>query len=186
MKLLVGLGNPGTKYLNTRHNIGFDVTNDFVADHGSAFRRPFLRRARSCKLKLAGVDIMVLQPLTFMNDSGKAVAPVLRKHKLKRNDVMAVFDDVDLELGTLRIRESGGAGGHNGIKSLIEHLGGNDFVRLRIGVGPRPRGSDLVDFVLGEWPPEDEKIVRDVRQRAVTVLQEMFTEGVTAAMNRHN
>lgn len=129
---------------------------------------------------------MVMKPMTFMNDSGKAVKPFMKRKKLAISDIIVVFDDVDLDFGELRIRERGGAGGHNGIRSLITHLGSDQFVRLRIGVGPRPRGAKLVDYVLGEWSTPESDGLSDLKEQASTVLTDMITQGVTKAMNRHN
>lgn len=185
-RLIVGLGNPGREYENTRHNIGFMVVDAFASQH----RAPWVRERKwDCSMaKLA--DGWLLKPLTYMNLSGQAVAAAAKFYKVQPQEVLAVYDDVDLALGRLRLRPHGGAGGHNGMRSLIAHLGGNLFPRLKIGIGfannSRPDGKHLSDHVLGRFDEAEQIPVQHAITRAVDAINTILTRGFEAAMNTFN
>lgn len=186
MKLIVGLGNPGSEYEGTRHNVGFDVADLLVSRYDGQFKKPWLSPGHTSAIQIGQKDATVLKPTTFMNDSGRAVAPLAKKKKIGCEDILVIIDDVDLDCGELRVRKKGGAGGHNGLKSVIQHLGTQDFPRVRVGVGPRPNGENLVNFVLGRWPRGQRQIVEDLTQRSADAVAYFVQHGVDATMNQFN
>lgn len=184
-RLIAGLGNPGSEYQDTRHNIGFMVV-DALANQLQA--RWTHEKRWDCELAKFGGG-WLLKPHTFMNASGEAVAAVGRFFKVDAREVLAVHDDVDLPLGTLRFRTSGSAAGHNGISSLIAHLGGENFSRLKVGIaeeGGRPAGERMVGHVLGRFSEKEQARVRDTINRAVEALLCALRSGLEAAMNFYN
>ena len=186
IKIVVGLGNPGAAYRHTRHNIGFEVL-DKVADSVSAvFQMKKALEAEVAEVPFAGRKLWLVKPMTFMNNSGNAVAELRRKTGALPAEVLVVFDDVDLPTGTVRVRERGRAGGHNGMASVIERLGSPDFPRVRVGVGPRPPGEDLVNYVLSKWPPDALLNVSRAVEAAALAVLEATREGLVKAMNRFN
>lgn len=183
MKLIIGLGNPGRSYASDRHNVGFRCINRFARRHGIAVRK---RRGKA-KLgmgEVGGVQVVVAKPQTYMNLSGQAVGQLVREFGVAVGDVVVVYDDLDLPLGKLRIRERGGSGGHKGVASIIERLGSEEFPRIRVGIG-RPQG-DVVSYVLSEFTLEERRVVTEVVGRVSDVIGSILTEGVEAAMNRYN
>ncbi len=186
IKIVVGLGNPGAAYRHTRHNIGFEVL-DKVADGLSAvFQMKKALEAKVAEVPFAGRKLWLVKPMTFMNNSGNAVAELRRKTGALPAEVLVVYDDVDLPTGTVRVRERGRAGGHNGMTSVIERLGSPDFPRVRVGVGPRPPGEDLVNYVLSKWPPDALLNVSRAVEAAANAVLEASREGLVKAMNRFN
>lgn len=183
--LIAGLGNPGAEYANTRHNLGFRVLDIFASRHKIEFNHKH-------KLYWAGSgrigshDIILLKPRTFMNLSGSAVASVCTKYGLKPQQVIVVSDDFCLPLGRLRIRKSGGAGGHNGLKDIIACLGSQDFMRLRLGLGSAPADSDPVNFVLESFKPDEYETVNTLLDTAADALSYLIECGPDAAMNKFN
>ena len=182
MKAIVGLGNPGPEYKRTRHNLGFDVVDELA--------RRWHVRLRSWKsvADLAVVpdrDVLLAEPKTFMNLSGEAVQRVAAFHKIDPADVLVVVDDVNLPLGRLRTRRSGSAGGHNGLKSVIQHLG-LDFPRLRIGVGRGDQRRDLADHVLARFDQDEAAEVERMTTRAADAAETFLTDGIAAVMNAYN
>ena len=187
MKVVIGLGNPGRTYERTRHNAGFDVADALAKRWGGSFRSSIRFRLQSCKVEVeGGGGLWILKPQTFMNLSGDAVEPWLRKHGVPVSDVVVVYDDVDLPAGVLRIRKSGSAGGHNGMKSVLGRLGTNEVVRVRIGVGRMDGSGDLKDHVLSKIPPEEAETVADAVKRAADAVSAMVRFGVDRAMNEYN
>ncbi|MBI5878676.1 MAG: aminoacyl-tRNA hydrolase [Chloroflexi bacterium] len=183
MKLIVGLGNPGPQYANTRHNAGFQVVDRFAARHEFLLRKMQFN-AMVISGAIAGEKVLVARPLTFMNDSGRAVGPLVRWLKLELPDLLVVYDEIDLPLGTLRLRPDGGSAGHNGMKSIIEQLGTESFARLRIGVG-RPVGGG-VSHVLGAYNRDELPLAEDAYDRAVAAIETFIADGLITAMNRFN
>ena len=185
-RLIVGLGNPGKDYRDTRHNAGFMVLDEVAQRMKVEFQ---LEKRWNSLLARFG-NTWLLKPQTFMNDSGTAVAGVARFHKLTAAEALVVFDDVDLPLGTLRLRPSGSAGGHNGMRSIIAHLGTDAFPRLKIGIAPvqagRPAGEKLVGHVLGRFREEERPAVGEMIQRAADAVMQTLQTGLDAAMNAFN
>ena len=186
VKLILGLGNPGRKYEGTRHNAGFLVLDELASRAGVLFGRGWFSSARMAKAELAEVSVLLAKPTTFMNRSGEAAAALMRKRGLKAADLVVVFDDLELGLGQVRVRPRGGAGGHKGLQSLIAHLGTEDFVRVRVGVGPRPAGSDLVDYVLSRFPAGERPRVTAAVKRAADAVERLLAVGVDKTMNEFN
>lgn len=186
MKLVVGLGNPGREYGKTRHNVGFEVLDELVRRTETILRRSWTVPAWTGKAKLEGEWILMLKPRTFMNRSGQAVAAVMRKRGLKPVDVIVVLDDLELPRGQIRIRKKGGAGGHKGLQSVIQSMGADDFVRVRVGIGPRPAGEELVDHVLARFTAEERREVEKAVEVAADAVAAIVRDGVEKAMNEFN
>ena len=187
MRLVVGLGNPGFEYEATRHNLGFRVVERLAARCGITLRREKRLRARIGVGRVAGIEAALLEPETWMNRSGEAVAAAIETHPLDpASELLVVYDDLDLPFGRLRLRPGGGAGGHNGLADILERLARSDFPRLRFGIGRPPAGVDPIDHVLAPWSA-DESAALDVRlDAACDAIELALTEGVARAMNRVN
>ena len=186
MKLLVGLGNPGKAYAGTPHNIGFEVLDRLAEAERASFRSSWRFPLVSVEIEVAGETVLLVKPQTFMNRSGDAVAPLMRKKGVAPADLLVLVDDVELPTGTLRMRGSGSAGNHNGLKSLIERIGTADVPRLRIGLGPVPTGRNRVDYVLGKYPAEVRPAVTELMDRAADAARTWVGEGLARAMNTFN
>lgn len=185
MFLIPGLGNPGTRYAGNRHNVGFQVLDLLAARHNLRFDRSE-HRAVVAHGRIAGQRVLLAKPQTYMNESGRAVGPLARFYKVAPEQIMVVFDDLDLPQGTIRLRPQGGAGGHNGMRSIIEHLATDNFPRLRIGIGRPPGQMDPAAYVLQDFRPEEEAEMTLVRQEAADALELWLREGLPSAMNRYN
>lgn len=182
--LIVGLGNPGDQYDGTRHNAGF-LAVDALARQGrfSVSRVKF--KALTAQAEVGGQGALVMKPTTYMNLSGEAVGEAARFYKLPPERVLVLSDDVDLPLGRLRIRAKGSAGGHNGLKSIIQHLGTDQFPRIKLGVGGKPHPDyDLADWVLGRLQGEDRKVMDEAAVRAAQAVECLLRDGIQTAMNR--
>lgn len=186
MYLIVGLGNPGRQYQATRHNIGFDAITAICDRTGIALDMK-KHKALLGKGVIHGQKVLLAQPQTYMNASGESVRELVDYYKLDpETDIIVIYDDISLEVGQLRIRKKGSAGGHNGIKNMIAQLGTQNFQRIKIGVGDKPKNWDLVDWVLGRFPEEEEPIVLLALQEAYDAVCLMMDEGAEAAMNQYN
>jgi PTH1 family peptidyl-tRNA hydrolase len=186
LQLIVGLGNPGPQYANTRHNCGFMVVDRLAERWGIPLALEKQFQGSYGEGFALGGKRRLLKPATYMNRSGEAVRAVLDWYKLDPRSVLVVYDDADLPLGRLRLRGSGSAGGHNGMKSVIQHLGSEAFPRLRLGVG-RPKGNqDMVGHVLGRFEPTEQAVLERVLRAAVEAVECCLQEGLRAAMNRFN
>lgn len=186
MKLVVGLGNPGEEYENTRHNIGFMVVEEIAKRQGVVFKKMFWFPARQALCEIGGCKVRLLQPTTFMNRSGKAVWKAMKKWRVAAVDTVVVYDDVELELGRVRVRGKGSGGSHNGMKSVREWLGTKAFPRVRAGVGPRPEGADLIGFVLGRFEEKEILGVEKVVEHAADAVESIFSIGTEKTMNTFN
>lgn len=187
MKLVVGLGNPGRAYEHTRHNAGWQVLDEFARRRGAAFRRSWCRPVQTAKTALEGAGTLLLaKPLTFMNLSGNVLPALMRPAGLAAKDLIVVADDVNLPLGQLRIRAQGGAGGHNGLKSVIERVGTEQFVRVRVGVGEQEEGKSLKDHVLERMDAAERRALAELAGRAADALECILVHGSDRAMNEFN
>ena len=188
MKLIVGLGNPGREYGQHRHNIGFRCVNYFARKHGLEFNK---RQSRSqiARGRVAGEGVVLAKPQTFMNLSGRAVAPLIQQLMIPLNDMVVIYDDLDLPLSRIRIREKGSAGGHRGIQSIIDSLGSQDFPRIRVGLGrpPEVRSEDEVAaYVLNEFTSNEQPLVTEAVTRVAEALEVLLSRGIAEAMNQFN
>lgn len=182
--LIVGLGNAGAEYAHTRHNIGFDVVNAFVQKHAGTFRND--RHAYVSDIKWKGKTFVCICPTTFMNLSGKAVKYWMDKEKIALENIFIILDDLALPLSKVRVRPSGSAGGHNGLKSLEESLATQQYARLRFGIGNSyPKGMQA-DFVLGKWDKAEEPVIKLKIDRCIGVIETFATQGISVAMNQVN
>ena len=184
--LVVGLGNPGAKYENTRHNVGFMTADTLAGRNGEPIRR-VKYHALTSEAVIGGQSVLLMKPTTFMNLSGQAVSEAARFYKIPADHVLVISDDVDLPLGKLRIRKSGSAGGHNGLKNIIQLLGTDQFPRLKIGVGGKPHPDyNMADWVLGQFQGEDKKTIDAAVARAADAVECLLADGIDRAMNQYN
>lgn len=182
MKLIVGLGNPGSRYAQTRHNVGLDLLN-LMAD---AFQCPPAKRQFNGLLteaNLAGEKLLLLSPQTYMNASGQSVRPCVDFYKLEVNNVLVLLDDMNLDLGKLRMRGAGSAGGQKGLQDIIRHLGTEDVPRLRIGIGRPPAGMDPANYVLQAFTTQERSILKEPLQSALSGIERWVSQGIEQAMN---
>ena len=186
MDLIVGLGNPGRQYEATRHNMGFDTVDCLIEKHnvpqgGVKFN------AMYGKGIIGGDKAILMKPLSFMNLSGGPVRDMVNFFKIDpEKELIVISDDIDLEPGQLRIRKQGSAGGHNGLKDIIQKLGTQNFVRIKIGVGAKPQGWDLADHVLSRFPDSERKLVDEAIREAADAVEKIIAQGPDAAMNEYN
>ena len=185
MKMIAGLGNPGAEYAQTKHNVGFMLV-DALADrlNAPAWKEDFFSAVT--EVRIGGEKVFLVKPLTYMNDSGEAVGPMLSYYKMTADDLTVVHDDMDIPAGTVRIRKKGSSGGHNGIKSIIAHVGGENFARVRIGVGRPPAGWTVINHVLAPFLAEDAPKIREAIGYLLPAVECIVTDGVELAMNRYN
>jgi len=185
MYIIVGLGNPTREYAATRHNIGFDAITR-IADENHISLDTKKHKALCGKGHINGQKVILAQPQTYMNLSGESVRELMDFYKVSNEEVIIIYDDISLDVGCLRIRPRGSAGGHNGIKSIIQHMGTQEFSRIRIGVGDKPKGWDLADYVLGRFPAEEQKTIKEALGEVSKACEVIMTEGIEAAMNQFN
>jgi len=182
--LIVGLGNPGRKYRGNRHNIGFMIVDQLASDNGIQ-SSTVQNKAIVGDGRIADQRVILAKPQTYMNDSGSAVGPLANFYKVPPENIFVIYDELDLPFGTLRLREKGSAGGHNGMKSIIQHIG-QDFPRLRVGIG-RPAGKmPPAAWVLQDFGKDDIPIVTDIISEAIRATETYLREGIQLAMSRHN
>ena len=187
--LLVGLGNPGREYAHNRHNVGFMVADRWVDRHvtpgvGAPWREKF--HARMAPLRLRGQRVVVLQPQTYMNRSGKSVVAAAQFHQVPPEQIVVVHDELDFEFGRVAVKKSGGHGGHNGLRDIITLSGFRDFVRIRVGIGRPPQGGNVSKWVLTNFDAHDEAELPEVVDRAQQAASAVITDGIKAAMNAFN
>lgn len=183
--LIVGLGNPGPQYADHRHNVGFQILELLAGAHNLAFDR-LQHKARVATGRIGERRVVLARPLTYMNRSGESVVPLVRWYKVPLEQLMVVYDDLDLSLGTLRLRPWGGSGGHRGMESVIQRLGTEEFPRLRVGIGRPPAGWDPADYVLHPFAEDELPVITEARERAVEAIECWLAEGIGVAMNRFN
>ena len=186
MYIIAGLGNPKKEYENTRHNAGFEALDCLAGKYGI---RVIERKHKGLVGRgyIDGEKVVLIKPLTFMNLSGESIREVIDYYKVNpESNLIVICDDISLEPGQIRIRKKGSAGGHNGLKNIIANLGHDTFIRVKMGVGEKPAGWDLVDYVLGRFSPKDREAVDEAADRAVDAIRVIIAEGADAAMNRFN
>lgn len=183
--LIAGLGNPGPRYANTRHNIGFRVLDQLAARHNLTFSKTE-QRAQVTTGTILGQRVLLAKPMTYMNLSGDSIAPLARFYKIAPERILIVCDDLDIPLGTLRLRKSGSSGGQNGMKHIIERLGTQDINRVRFGIGRPPGRMDPADYVLTPFKGDEDILAAEVADRAVSAIEAWLTEGIEIAMTRYN
>ena len=184
MKVIVGLGNPGAQYANTPHSVGFEVVDAIAAELGLEWET---KKAFSCLMAkgvFAGVPVLLVKPQTYMNLSGDSVAPVVKYHNATPADLIVIQDDIDIPLGRIRIRKNGSCGGHNGIRNIIERLGSQSFIRLKVGVGKDK--SNVIGHVLGKFDPASRMTVDKVVSASVQAVASILRDGADKAMNVYN
>ncbi|MFP3156420.1 aminoacyl-tRNA hydrolase [Lachnospiraceae bacterium ZAX-1] len=186
MYVIAGLGNPTSQYNKTRHNIGFDVI-DTIAEKYNIKVKDKKHRALCGTGMIEGQKVLLVKPQTYMNVSGESIAPILNFYKIDpAMNLIIIYDDVSLEPGKLRIRKKGSAGGHNGIKSIISHVGTQEFLRIKIGVGEKPQGWDLADYVLSRFQKDERERVDEAAEHAVEVVALLVNAQIDRAMNQFN
>lgn len=185
MKLIAGLGNPTGQYAGTRHNVGFGVIDELAEkEHISVDTRK--HKALIGKGVIGCEKVILAKPQTYMNLSGESIREIMDYYRIGLEDVLIIFDDVSLDVGQLRIRAKGSAGGHNGVKSIIAHVGSSEFARIKVGVGEKPARMDLADYVLSRFSGEELDLIREGIEDAAAAVEMMISEGISAAMNRYN
>jgi len=185
MKIIVGLGNPGRKYERTRHNAGFMAVDELARDLRSELAQE-KHNALLGRARIGSEETILAKPQTYMNESGRAVAAIVRATYARPVDLIVIHDELDLPLGSLRVKTGGGHGGHNGLRSIIEHLGSSDFIRVRIGIDRPAAGMAAVDYVLSPFPAEEKKSLSDAMTRVVEAVKTIVLEGPARAMNMFN
>ena len=186
MYIIAGLGNPGKEYENTRHNIGFDVIDRLAEEENIAVMES-KHKALIGKGYVAWQKVILAKPQTFMNLSGESIREIVDYYKVDdTSELIVISDDISLDVGQIRIRKKGSAGGHNGLKNIIKMLGHDTFTRVRMGVGEKPKNYDLADYVLGHFPVEERKVMDDATKTAAEAIRMILTESADAAMNHFN
>jgi PTH1 family peptidyl-tRNA hydrolase len=187
MKLIVGLGNPGRNYANNRHNIGFICINHLARSQGIKFDSK-QALARTGRGKIAGTEVVLAKPQTYVNQSGESVSRLVKKFKVGLDGLIVIHDDLDLPLAKIRISHGSSSGGHKGINSIIEELGSRDFIRLRIGVGRPPEANEdeIIAYVLSDFTPEQRKAITPIIPKVTDAILCLLNEGLTTAMNKYN
>ncbi len=183
--LIVGLGNPGAPYTGSRHNIGRDTVAALAQRWGARLEQSRYG-ARFGRVQWRGQTLVLAVSLTYMNESGQPVAALLRALGASPSQLLVVSDDLDLPLGTIRLRQSGSSGGHRGLESIVQHVGTTDFPRLRLGIGRPPEGQDAADYVLSPFADEERPIVASAVERALSAIETAVSAGIAAAMSRYN
>lgn len=187
MKIIVGLGNPTNKYENTRHNVGFKVIDGIANKISVDFLLENKFKAQIAKGIINRETVLLVKPQTYMNLSGESIALLLGYFKMEASDIIVVYDDLSLDMGTLRFRANGSDGGHNGIKSIINSLGGNkNFARLKVGIGPQPPYMPAEKFVLGEFSSEEQLLLNDVVKYSISAVECFLEKGISEAKNKFN
>ena len=186
MFIIAGLGNPGRQYEGTRHNIGWQVIDELAEKYNiRVIESKF--KALMGKGMINGEKVILLKPLTYMNLSGECIREAVNFYKIdETTDLIVVADDISLDVGHIRMRKKGSAGGHNGLKNIIANLGHEEFMRIKMGIGDKPAGYDLADYVLGHFSAQEEKILSESRKRAVLAIETIMSDGIDKAMNLYN
>ena len=185
MFLVVGLGNPGSKYAQTRHNVGFCVIDILSERHNTKINKMKFKSLYG-ETKIYGKKALLVKPQTYMNNSGESVLEISKFYKIPLENIIVIVDDIDIDFASLRVRQKGSAGSHNGMKSIINLLKDDKFPRVKIGVGRPESGRDLADFVLGRFSKEEEIYVKEALERAADTVECLIKEGISSSMNKYN
>ena len=185
LTVIAGLGNPGNKYENTRHNVGYSTIDLLSSKHGIKVNK-VKHKALTGEGTIAGKRVLLVKPQTFMNLSGESIRDIAEWYKLPMDNIIIIYDDVDLPVGTVRIRPKGSSGTHNGMKSVIYQLQSDEFPRIRVGVGKAPEGWNLADYVLSRFGADEAGAIRESIERAADAAAAIVASGVSAAMNQYN
>lgn len=184
--LVVGLGNPGAKYENTRHNVGFMTADLFMKENGGEFNKSKMQGVFG-ECKIGNSRILTVKPQTFMNNSGVCVSQIAKFYKIPNERIIVIFDDISLDVGNLRIRRKGSHGGHNGMRSIVGHLGNDNIPRIKVGVGAKPHPDyDLADWVLSKFPKSDTENLNKSLENASLAIKEIISHDIDSAMNKFN
>lgn len=185
MYIIIGLGNPSREYQGTRHNIGFDAVTRISDDFRISL--DMKKHKAICGKGMIGTErVVIAQPQTYMNLSGESVRALIDFYKVSNKEIIVIYDDISLDVGQLRIRKKGSAGGHNGIKNIIAHLGTDEFTRIKVGVGDKPKNWDLADYVLSRFPEQEEEKIQETLKRTSKACETIITQGIDVAMNLYN
>ena len=185
MKLIVGLGNPGGEYDETRHNVGFQVIDELKQQFSHAvFDKKF--KGLVTRARIGGEDAVLLKPMTYMNLSGESVGPAAGFYKIPPEDIIVIHDELDIEPGRIKLKKGGGHGGHNGLKSLVKHLPNANFTRVRLGIGRPPPRWETANYVLGKFTKQEQPIIEEVISSATKAVEVILEEGLPSAMKEYN
>lgn len=185
MIIIAGLGNPGREYASTRHNVGFDVI-DVLAERYNIRMNKLKFKGVTGEGTIDGKKVLLLKPSTYMNNSGISIREAVSFYKVEMKDLLIIYDDIDIDFGTIRIRKKGSAGSHNGMKSIIYHLTDDSFPRIKIGIGKKPEGYDLADFVLSKFSQDERKIIDETIRKASDATEAFVKDGIDNCMNNFN
>lgn len=185
MYLIVGLGNPEKEYGNTRHNMGFDTINEIAKNNNIDINKNKFKGLYET-LNLQNQKVILLKPQTYMNLSGESVREIVDFYNIETQNIIVIYDDIDIEKGHIKIRKKGGAGSHNGMKSVVQELGTTDFARIRVGIGQPEFKSDMINYVIGKVPKEEQEILHQGVKKAAEAVEEILKNGIDIAMNKFN
>lgn len=185
MYLIVGLGNPENEYSHTRHNMGFDTINQIAKNNNIQITKNKFKGLCESTI-IQNQKVILLKPQTYMNLSGESVKEVAEFYNLKPEEIIVIYDDIDIEKGHIKIRKKGGAGSHNGMKSVVEELQSTNFARIRVGIGQPEFKSDMINYVIGKVPQEEQKILQQGVEKAAKAVEEILKNGIDIAMNKFN
>ena len=185
MYLIVGLGNPENEYAHTRHNMGFDTINEIVKKNNITITKTKFKALYETGI-IQSQKVILLKPQTYMNASGESIKEVYDFYNIKPEELIVIYDDIDIEKGKIKLRKKGGPGSHNGMKSVIQELGTTDFIRIRVGIGQPEFKSDMINYVIGKVPEEEQKILQEGTKKAAEAVEEILKNGIDIAMNKFN
>ena len=185
MYLIVGLGNPENEYKNTRHNMGFDTINEIASKNNINITKNKFKGLYETGI-IQNEKVILLKPQTYMNLSGESVKEIVNFYNINFNEIIVIYDDMDIEKGKIKIRKKGGPGSHNGMKSVTQELGTDDFARIRVGIGQPEFKNDMINYVIGKVPEEEQKILQKGIKKAAEAVEEIIKNGIDIAMNKFN
>lgn len=185
MYLIVGLGNPEEEYANTRHNMGFDTINEIAKRNNVAITKSKFKGLYETAI-IQGKKVILLKPQTYMNLSGESIKEICEFYNIELKDIIVIYDDIDIEKGKIKLRKKGGPGSHNGMKSVVQELGTTEFPRVRVGIGQPEFKNDMINYVIGKVPDEEQKILAEGVKKASEAVEEIIKNGIDIAMNKFN